>query len=317
MSVDAWYARGVKQHQDALWHLELQEEDQPDTPWSSVNAIVGGFWPGHFWVLGGDSGNGKSTVTLALAAHWVAKGFRVLVVPLEIGGGEARKGWAAHRLRLHPQKVFRNQLTPAEKEAVKGELRWLETTGVDQIMFSDEPLLSVEALERIYGEAIRWGAQIVVLDHLQHFDKSQGSYGTVTAICQMIVETHKHAATHHLRTFATAQLLNRDNDPLFAYKPPTDRSIQDGDVIRQNCNALMGIYRPLRETFGKGDADAFRLGTKTVKDLVEPYTIGLKVIKHRVIGESKGEIVKLQFHKGRIVDPADEQRQALEEKYGL
>jgi hypothetical protein len=317
VTIGTWFARGQRQHRDAMWHLGLSEAEQPTTPWSSVNELLGGFWPGHFWVLGGDSGNGKSTITLAMAVHWVAKGFRVLIVPLEIGGGEMRKAWAAHRLGFHPQRVFRNQLTEAERDAVKGELRWLETEGVDRVMFSDEPLLSVDALGRIYGEAQRWGAHIVVLDHLQHFDKSAGSYGTVTALCQTIVEVHKTAADHQIRTFATAQLLNRDNDPLFAYKPPTDRSIQDGDVIRQNCNAMMGIYRPLKATFAKGDAEAFRLGQKTVKDLVEPNTIGLKFIKHRVIGESKGEVVKLAFRKGKVIDPADEARSALEERYQL
>lgn len=94
-------------------------------------------------------------------------------------------------------------------------------------------------------------------------------------------------------------------------------TVEMGGKIRQVSSIMVGVYRPLVDTCTAEDEREIRRGKLKVKDFVEKETIAFHIMKGRKRGEELGETVKLSFKKGRIIDPVDEARSALEERYQI
>lgn len=314
-------ANVAEQIADAESRLRLDFAKQARLPWDSLHDVVGPLWPGDFWVIAASTGHGKTTALMNLVREWALEHRRVWVLPLEQSAGRMRLYWAAFELELHPTIVLENRLSQVERQRVKDHLAWQRGPGRELIGFSDDEVLTPSGVFTAYEEAVRFGAQILVIDHLSHMapDRSGGQrYDALTEICQGIVALGKDTACTGLVTIAAAQLgRDREGDILAPFLPPKETAIQGGEVIRQTCHVALGLYRPLRSTFEKGDALAVRHGQSDLKQYLEPNTIGVRVLKHRVRGDAFGQIVKLGFEKGRITCPHTTERLNFETRNDL
>lgn len=315
---------GWEQVDEAKARLALDPVKVPRLPWDSLHDALGPLWPGELWVAGATSGNGKSTLLMSLCAAWSREGKRVWVLPLEQPAGVMRLHWAAYDLELPNRDVLENALTPANRARVTEHLDWqIRGAGRERVGFSDAKLLTPSGVAVAFDEAQRFGANVLLIDHLNHNGPDEGSradgYTVLRSICHEILRCNEQvqSVAPGLMTFAAAQLhRDKSGDRLAAYKPPKETAIEGGEVIRQCANVAIGLYRPMREEVTKSEEREVAMGTKPLKDILQPNTIGVSILKHRIRG-NVGQQIKLGFHHGRIVCAQTNDREAYEHRHDL
>ncbi len=139
-------------------------------------------------------------------------------------------------------------------------------------------------------------------------------HAALVNLCQLLKEGAKD---FKIPVLCAAQLHRGDGDVLAPFLPPKPTAIQGGEVVRQESDVAMGLYRPLAANFTAQDAREVRMGQKRIKPYLEPETIGIHILKHRIRGDMLGEILKLGYKHGRIVCRETEDRLAYEQRTDL
>jgi hypothetical protein len=233
------------------------------------------------------------------------------MLPLEQPTDLMRLYLAALRQGMDPQRVQGGEwhrLPPGAKEAIQADLRWQATPDAAALLhMSDTAFVDEATLRQEVEAAVAWGAEVVVIDHLHRLQMTghRDGYQALVRMCQLLKELAK---THRIPMLVAAQLNRGDGNRLAAYYPPRPTSIQGGEVIRQECDVALGLFRPLREGPDHGTKAAIDVGAIQPRDLAEPYCLGVSVMKHRIQGDSLGLVVKLRYERGQILNPTDEQR---------
>lgn len=292
----------------------------PRMPWDALHAVTGPMLPWQFWVLAAATGNGKSTTLMSLVAAWLSEERRVYMLPLEQPGDLMRLYLAALRQGLDPRRVLAGRwedLPAHAKASVQKDLAWQATPDAAALLhFSPRAFVDEAGLRASLDEAADFGADVVIIDHLHRLQMTghRDSYQALVRICQLLKELAK---SHRIPILCAAQLHRGDGDLLAPYHPPKPTAIQGGEVIRQECDLALGVYRPLRGVMSREDALELKAGQRSITQFLEPYCVGFHVLKHRVDGEQNGKIVRLHYERGQISDPVTDQRAAWEARHGL
>lgn len=291
--------------------------NSPRLPWDAVHDVLGNILPDHWWTVAAHTGNGKTTFLMQAMAAWVAEGRRVYVLPLEQPGDIMRSVLAALRCGYHTNKVVKNrwgELPVGAKAEIERDLAWQAGPGLDHILFSSRRTISATGFAEEMRVAANWGADIVILDHF-HRVQTDGQYtGTV-----QLAQTIKQCTTQfRIPVLAAAQLNDRRDggDPLAPFLPPKPTSIQGGEVIRQETDIAMGLFRPLAADFDKKAREQVRMGLRQMRDFLIPNCFGVNVLKDRW-GDTFSHVIKLGFENGRITCPRTEDRLAYEQRNDL
>ena len=307
---------GRDQVLDALNRLDIDPLRLPRLPWDSVHDVVGPVWPTDLWCLAAATGNGKTTVAAHLIDAWVRAGRRVYVLSLEQKPAEIRTALAALRLKLHPQRCLENRWEKLPRDAapmLRAELARQITELEGRLVFAPTEGLSRETLGSEMTNAYSLRADLVVIDHIHHVDLGGGNQHE--ALVRFCRDLKRLANDLELPVLILAQLHRGEKDPIAPYQPPNPYSIQGGEVIRQVSSVALGLYRPLVETFDAESARSVRTGKTKISQYLEPHTIGIHVMKHRLRGgEAIGEILHLRYEHGRITCPTTDRRHAQEER---
>jgi replicative DNA helicase len=305
------------QTEGALERLQIDPATLMAWPWSSVDAVTGKIWPDDIVTVCAHSGNGKTTFLSQCINPWLAAGKTIYVVTLEQDPKEYRTALAALALGFHPQRALENDwpyLPLGAAQRLADEIRRQRTALAGQLHFSPSAMVKPAEFDAEITRAVYLKADILILDHVGHLDYSDKAYSELARFLKKL----KHDANQlGLPVLMAAQMNRGDRNPLAPYYPPNLHDIEMGGKILQVSSIVLGAYRPLVETCSTEDEREIRRGKLKIKDFVEKETIALAVLKGRKRGEDRGETVKLAFRRGRIVDPADEARAALEERYAL
>lgn len=291
----------------------------PRLPWDSLHDLLGPLWPEQFWVVAASTGNGKSTFLMQVVHEWAMAGRRVYMLPLEQPVEIMRTYWAAVASDFDPRLVLENawaKLPAGARKTIHEHLQWQRNPegGLYRVAFSDEPFIGEPELIQAFEAAARFRAEVLVIDHLHRLQIEGNAHQALVRICQKLKEGAKE---FKIPVLCAAQLHRGDGDVLAPFLPPKPTAIQGGEVVRQESDVAIGLYRPLVETFNAEDARAIRMGQARIKPLLEPNTVGVHVLKHRVRGDMLGEILKLEYRHGRIICKATADRLLYEQRNDL
>lgn len=306
---------------DALEYMGQDFHAGPRFEWDRLHDVVGHLLPYWFMVVAAATGNGKSTVLMSIVKHFLRQGWPVYMLPLEQPAHVMALYLAALELGYPPSLVLENRYgeLPRDAEArVKGHLRWQATKGAELLHFDKATDVGERELEQVYTRAQAFGAKLVIVDHLHRLRlDGPNDYSALRRIAKTSKELAKSYAIPNL---SAAQLhRDKEGDPLAPYKPPKSSAIQGGEVILQEADVGFGLYRPLLPDFDPSSPEAklIRMGHKPLKDVLEKNAVGIHMFKHRIRGEAKGDIIKLEYRYGQIVCPDTEARLADEQRRGL
>lgn len=314
-------ANASDQGLDALLSLKIDPRTLPRLPWDSLHDVLGYLWPEAFWVVAAATGNGKSTFLVQLVNAWALEGRKVYVLPLEQPAKIMRRYWAALANDLDPMRVLENdwgKLPAHAEQTIAAHLKWQISAdgGRFLVQFSDAQFVGEGQIGDEFLRAQAFGATVILIDHLHRLDVTgPNAWNSLVRLCQNIKEGAK---VFGIPVMAAAQLhRDKEGDVLAPFLPPKPTAIQGGEVVRQESDVAIGLYRPLVANFTPEDAREIRTGKAKVRPFLEPNTVGVHVLKHRVRGHALGEIVKLGYTHGKIICEQTNSRLAMEDRHGI
>jgi hypothetical protein len=212
-------------------------------------------------------------------------------------------------LRADPNRAL-------ERERLKAALRaQVNDAYVAKVMISEQRAISLRGLEQGLQEAKAFGADVVVVDHIDHIgeDGKQG-YDASKAINQAALMM---AQDNGLLLVLTSQL-NMEitkGDRLAKYAPPMVQHVQFPSVKIQVNTGMIGLYRPLRALGPHETPEEYaaalkkaRAGSTDAPDMLEPHTMGVVAMKLRNYGANEGKHVALAVERGRVLDLPEKDR---------
>lgn len=300
----------VRAHDQAIEAIDAIRRPAGDylhMPWRPLDALVGGMPPGDVWYVGGYSGDGKTTLLTSLTLDGVRAGWRVYYLGLESRAHVIRTHFACQVLSLNAGDLLSGAYLAWEnaaevRERVRVELRRMSAAAVSaSLRVSEARQLTPQVVRAEYLSAAVHGAQVVIVDHVDHLADAVNQKAASDAVNGAILELTQQLG---VVTIAASQF-NLDavrGDRMLRHLPPRENVWKFGNRKREVASGQLAIYRPLRsDGVGKTDMAAFRAGVITAREVCEPNTMACYVVKHRLYGDREHRHVLLGVQAGRVV----------------
>jgi hypothetical protein len=316
--------RATDQVADAMRALDRHPSRYLRWPFPELDELTGALGAGgEVWFVCAFSGSGKTSFVTSLIELWRLAGRRIYVMPLETRAYEFRTRLACMQVGVRPGDA----LTGVLRRSPEGEVKRHEIHAalraqfkapyVDQVMVSEARSIDVRGLERGLKEAKAFGADVVIVDHIDHVSDDSGRSGHAESVA-VNRAAEEMAKANDLLLLLTSQLnldIARDPNHLARYSPPRDQHVLMGGTKRQIATGMIGLYRKVRdrgphetEEEYKATLDAARRGTEPATSVLDTTVMGVNAMKLRHYGEREGGRVLLGFEHGRVVPLAERDR---------
>lgn len=311
---------------DQVTEAMLALDRHPDTfvrwPFPELDALTGPMAPGNVWFVCASSGGGKTTFVSSVVDLWRISGRRVYVMPLETRPYEFRTYLACMATGIHPGDALSGELRAqpdgeAKRAVLKSELAaQLKPPFVDLVMISGQRAINLAGLTSGLKEAKAFGADVVIVDHIDHIDggDKQNLYAAAKAVNDGAL---RMAQDNDLLLLFTSQLNMSagKGDYLSKYLPPREDHVAFGTLKRRNATGMIGLFRPLRKRQPDESEEeyvkslrAIRAGGGTPSDALEPNTMGVVAMKLRNYGAREGAKAYLRVERGRVFSMDEKDR---------
>jgi hypothetical protein len=299
---------------DALDVVDRPAEAFLRWPFRELDALTGGMAPGDVWYACAFSGNGKTTFLSSAIDLWFEQGKKVYVLPLETRPKVFRTYWACQRLGIHPGEVLSGAITrwadhTEVRKRIRDELhRQVEHPMIDRVRVKSVPAINVARLSYAVAEASEWGADVVIVDHIDHIAGGDGS-SLYTESVKVNRAAEGLAQDHEIALLCASQLnndmLRGSRDRLAQFGPPMPHHVFMGGHKRQVCTGMIGLHRKLREKRDGEDAKAYKAAIQEARTgddpmgMLEPNVMGVTAMKLRNYGARENQRVHLGVEHGR------------------
>jgi hypothetical protein len=307
---------------EAMAHLDRHPDAFVRWPFAALDELAGPMGPGEVWYLCSFSGGGKTTFVCSAIDRWQRDGRRVYVMPLELQGWRFRTYLACMSLDMHPGEALSGNLRTlpggeAKREAIKAALiAQVKAPYSDRVKIGEQRVIALPGLEKGLRQAKAFGADVVVIDHIDHVDAAgSDTFAGTKAVNHALL---RMAQDNELLIVASSQLNNQvivGQDHLARYQPPREHHVFMGGVKRQVATGMLGLYRPLRERSAEETDAGFtdlvkraRIGTVEANRVLEPHAMGVNAMKLRNFGAREGQRTTLAFVNGRVTELSERDR---------
>lgn len=296
-------------------------------PWPTLAQLTGNIPPGSVSFVGAFSGGGKTTFVSSFVTELLKAKKKIYVMALETTPDHFRTYLACQQLGIRPGDI----LTGATHSMANGEamrdavLAQIESQFEDLgqlLRVSNEESINNERLQAAFEEAYQWGADMILVDHIDEIDPENAS-----DLYAESVRTNKLGAKLarrlEMKAFFTSQLnsLVTVGNKLSKYQPPQAQHFyMGGHKIHVALNVL-GLFRPIRARRMDETPDAYRKALAAAKSgELEPQSalmqgkMGVTLVKSKYYGERDGRRAILSVRHGKVYD---DDEQTVEERYGI
>lgn len=281
-------------------------------PFRDVDQLVGGIPPGDVGFIAAFSGLGKTTFVTSAIERWVDAGKKVYCLPLESVPHTFRTHLACKRLGYHAGMVLTGgyqREQPDRWRVIRTEiraelLRQCKGDMADRLYVSPTRRMDTAALSKGAKHAAAWGADILVIDHIDHITGDGKNLHADTT--KIVDHTLDVTLEYQLATFSTTQLNHeglRGSDKLAMYHCPQPHHLYMGGKKRQIAAWMIGLFRPLKfDGVDKATLAAARTGKIEAWKVLEPKCMGVSLMKSRHFGERVSQRAYLSVEDGVVID---------------
>lgn len=310
----------ANQVNEAIFHLDRHPASFVRWPFAQLDTLAGPMGPGEVWYVCAYSGAGKTTFVGSCIERWRLAGKRIYVMPLELQPWRFRTYLACMRTGIHPGDALSGQLRlmadgEAKRSALKSDLNAQGVAPyVEQVMVDAQQSITIKGLEKGLMRAKEFGADIVIVDHIDHVEPSTGTSANGYADAKAV----NHGALRMVQDngmllVATSQLNNsivaNGQDHLARYQAPREHHVLMGGKKREVATGMIGLFRPLRAMKASESPDdykaalhAARTNAAEARTVLEPHAMGVNAMKLRNFGEREGQRITLGFENGCVTD---------------
>lgn len=297
-----------------LDRMDLDTTGAPTLAWPDLASVTGPMLPGQLWVVLARPENGKTTFCMNVGRKWVESpapvGFAYFGT--EEGPESQQLRFAAMLSNNPPAEVVAGEWHKIGGEEAKREVHAAlyeinKGKYKDLVFFAEETRPSLRDVTRAAHDATRLGLPVLQLDHFHRMavpetpNQASTLAETVRRIKQLAVDTG-------LVILMAAQA-KRTEGTIGRFLPPNPESGMGTSALEQEADVMLGLFRPLAKPdgkpLGKPDLLAFERGELDQADVIQPHTMGVKVLKHRRNADYSGRIIKLHCERGLLAAHAE------------
>ena len=305
--------------------LDLTPRDFLRWPWKAMDDVVGGMAPGTVHGIVCPSKGGKTTLMRSAAKAWIQQSCRVFYGAFEMPATTMRTMYAADDCGLDPGDVLSglwqtfghyDELRPRMKAAYEEQLNPLSP--YKRLRFSSFESVDERAVRGMMEQAHDWGADAVILDHIDHLSIGTGrSYEMSIGALDLLEKLTKRYALKCIFTSQT-NYDGRSQDKFRDHRPVLDTSVKMGGKKKEICTTMLGFYRPLKLGFSKEEKAQVAWGEKSPYDFLWPDVNAFNLMAHRGYGRRVGQRDYLGWERGQIVEAPHAVRSEIESrKHGV
>jgi KaiC/GvpD/RAD55 family RecA-like ATPase len=312
---------------DAIEALNRADTDWVPWPWPDLTALAGRMKPRDVWFVCGFSGNGKTLFVSSAIQTWIQQRIKVYVLPLENAADDFRIYLACQTVGIDPGIVNGGGLldmTPGQREYWEGKIRaelerqmldagihdYLKVKGVDSI--------NLKRLRLAAEEAAKWGAQVLIVDHIDHIKGGDGK--NLHAESTLVNQAAKDLAKEFNLVFVFTSQMNNDaikggRDRLAQYGPPMPHHVFMGGHKRFIATGMIGLHRKLRDPHDmetekeyKAAMQRSRDGDSPPMDALAPNVMAVTLMKSRNFGAREGNRAFLAVSHGLVTHLSEKDR---------
>ncbi len=296
---------------DAIGDLYRPSEAYVHFPWSALDRVVGGMPEGEVCYIAAFSSSGKTMfLTSMMNEIFELTKKKVYYMGLESKPKTLRTHWASKRLGFDAGELLSGEFLKrsdrtAIRDAVVAEMH-SQNFGekFERVRFSPTSTINARNIERAAEAAADFGADIFMIDHVDHIDGSPGrsDYGQSREVNQAILTI---AQEYGFLMLPATQLNNEAArlNRIALHLPPQPQYVKMGSHKREIATWMLGLYRPLKVAGVEAKTlKAVNSGSKPASEILEPQTMAVVVMKHRFFGSREGARVYLRVENGIVRD---------------
>ena len=312
---------------EAVFHIDRHPATLVRWPYPDLDALTGPMGGGEVWFTAAFSGGGKTTFVVSTIEAWRLQGKRIYVMPLELQPARFRTYLACMQCGIRPGDALSGQLRSDptrdhEREALKAAV-FAQSRDEFSSFVRISPLRSIDlaGLERGLKEAKAFGADVVIVDHIDHIEE-----GKKKSLYDQSVEVNnaalRMAQDNDLLLWFTSQLnmeIVKGRDHLAKFGPPMQHHLMFPTAKIKNATGIIGLFRPIRKRRAdetdddyKRDLTSARAGQIDATEALEPNTMGVTAMKLRNYGQHDGRKILLGVERGRVLPLTEKDRYQTE-----
>lgn len=306
---------------DAIEEGYEDTRSYPKFPWPSLANVTGPMCPGDLVMIAARTGNGKSLFLQNLFDALITKGTAGLYVGLEQSPIKLRRKWGCLRADVRPSLVMATKEheygTPELAEAQKlvdAQLIWQRSDPIRRLAhFSAARRINARGLRAWTEWAVELGCRFVVIDHIDRVQHGDGknSFHEISETVRLA----KELAVEHGIVMLVASQVGRPSDALEQFMPPSLHNMRGAGTKEEEADTVLGVYRPLKLDATQQQMTAVRQGLAERETVIEPNTMGVMVLKHRLDGVIAGKSIILGVQHQRVTELAERDRWTTEGYY--
>lgn len=251
----------VAQHRSAKVHAVGSTVDEmfarlaeppvyTETPWGSINHLIGGLRPRAMYVVGARPASGKSIMAMNLATALAEEG-NVAVCSLEMGEEELQKRLVAQLGRVHLSALVNNSMQSDDWErAASARAKIMRMP----LFIDDRPGQTVAQIRAFVRSVSREGPLSgVVVDYVQLIEASDPRKDRRVAVGEMSRAMKLIAKEFDCPVVVLSQL-NRKSEERHNRKPALSDLRESGD-LEQDADVVLLLSRDLDDPDRAGEVD--------------------------------------------------------------
>jgi len=280
-------------------------------PWKAADDIMGGMPGGEVCPVCAFSSQGKTTLLSSLVDElFETTEKKIYFMGLESKPKTLRTHWAAKRCEIDAGDLlsgaFLNWMNFREvRERVAAEIdSQRQGEKYRRVRFCPTSAINADNLFRAADQAAEFGADIFIIDHIDHIDGTVGKseYSMSVEVTRAIL---KIAQEYGFLMMPSSQLNNEavKHNRIALPPPPQPQHVKFGGHKREMSTWMIGLYRPLKVAgVDPKHLAAVNAGLMKATEILEPNTMGVSFMKHRFYGSREWSKVYLRVEKGRVLD---------------
>jgi replicative DNA helicase len=285
----------AEQMDAAKERLHADYTDAPTLGYPDLVQVTGPMLKGQLWIVLARQKNGKTSFLMNIASRWLGKRIGFAYFSTEEAADAAMLRFASIRTGHNPGDVVAGKV---DGEVIREVEREIERLHSEPVYFAPDTRPSFPDIKRVADAALALNLPVLVLDHFHRMAVLDGP--SPTAQLAETVRRIKQLAVDTGLIIVMAAQAKRGADPMHRFYPPPSDGGLGTSALEQECDVMVGLYRPLQKGIERGAIAKFLAGELQQSDVIRPHTMGVKVLEHRRNGDLAGETVYLHIENGLV-----------------